>query len=509
MRRYNLNDEKWIPVRMLDGIHDALSITDTLLKAKEIAAIEDPSPLVVISIYRFLLALLYRALEGPHDIEQAEILFRDGLPNEKIKTYLSKWRDRFWLFDERYPFGQVPSYNPKTWKPWTTLTAEHNADNAKVLFDHTNVLLPGKISEAKAVCAILATQTFALGGGNSDFLYTSNAPSATAVMVLPIGKNLEKTLLFSLVPANREMSKEDLPIWEQEPVSNAILKSNCERIANGFAGLYTWRSRAIRLKESCDGIENVGFASGMKHGKSNLIDPMLAYRNDKKFGLLPKQFGEKGLWRSFDSLLPSPIDSTLAPKVVEHALQLAGLNPQWRPQSIMAFGQSSNKAKVEFWRMERFILPEALRNEKCIRSDIRRFLDVAEEAGKTLKWTCKIFALHSLSRGDRKPDSEDIDDFVQQMIAIPLYWSDMEAHFHKLLNAFSSEKDADDIENFWLVAVKNTLMKAWNLYKSSIPLNNAWTIKAMIQADSFLSANKMKKELTNKIKEYEFRRMDE
>lgn len=503
MRHYNLNDEKWIPVRMLDGSHDALSITDTLFKAKEIAVIEDPSPLVVISIYRFLLALLYRALEGPYDIDQAEILFEDGLPHEKIEAYLTKWRDRFWLFDERYPFGQIPSYTPKIWKAWTTLTAEHNADNAKVLFDHTDMLLPGKISEAKATCGILATQTFALGGGNSDFLYTSNAPSATAVMVLPIGKNLEETLLFSLVPESKELSKRDLPLWEQEPESTAILESHSKRIANGVADLYTWRSRAIRLKKSCGGIEKVGFASGMKHGEPNSIDPMLAYRDDDKLGLLPRQFGEKGLWRSFDSLLPNPDNSTLAPKVIEHAIRLSSFNPQRRPQTIMAFGQSSNKAKVEFWRMERFTLPEALRNEKCIRSDIRTYLNIAEDAGKTLKDTCHAFASHLLKRGDKEPHKKEINAFIKQMIATPLYWSDLEAHFHKLLKSFSSEKDPDEIEYFWLVTVRNTLMGAWNRYKSSIPLSNAWAIQAMIQADNFLLRSQ--KKLSMKIKEHELK----
>ena len=53
MSRFNLIDEKWIPVRFPDGTRDELGIRDTLLRAKEIAAIEDPSPLVVASLNRF------------------------------------------------------------------------------------------------------------------------------------------------------------------------------------------------------------------------------------------------------------------------------------------------------------------------------------------------------------------------------------------------------------------------------------------------------------------------
>ncbi len=83
MSRFNLIDEKWIPVRFPDGTRDELGIRDTLLRSKEIAAIEDPSPLVVAALHRFLLAVLYRALEGPTDIDQAKALFKAGSARRK------------------------------------------------------------------------------------------------------------------------------------------------------------------------------------------------------------------------------------------------------------------------------------------------------------------------------------------------------------------------------------------------------------------------------------------
>ena len=205
MSQFSLIDEKWIPVRFLDGTRDELGISDVLLKSKEIEAIEDSSPLVVAALHRFLLAVLYRALEGPTDIDQAKDLFRDGLPGEKITAYLEEWRDRFRLFDEKYPFGQIPSFEPETWRAWTSLAAEHNADNAKVLFDHVDIRAPGGIPEGAAARWMLATQTFSVSCGNSELSHTGTAPSATAVMVLPLGQDLHDTLLFSLVPQNREV----------------------------------------------------------------------------------------------------------------------------------------------------------------------------------------------------------------------------------------------------------------------------------------------------------------
>lgn len=159
MSKYNLIDEKWIPVRFTDGTRDeiGLGIRDTLLRAKEIAAIEAPSPLVVASLHRFLLAVLYRALEGPTDPDQVMALFEKGLPATKIINYLNKMRPRFWLFDDNHPFGQIPEFEPTMWRSWTALAVEHNADNAKVLFDHVNINDAGAIGANAAARWLIAT----------------------------------------------------------------------------------------------------------------------------------------------------------------------------------------------------------------------------------------------------------------------------------------------------------------------------------------------------------------
>ena len=85
MSRFNLIDEKWIPVRFPDGTHDELGVRYTLLRSSEIAAIKAPSPLVVAALHRFLLAVLYRALEGPTDIDQAQSLVQSRASTGKNK----------------------------------------------------------------------------------------------------------------------------------------------------------------------------------------------------------------------------------------------------------------------------------------------------------------------------------------------------------------------------------------------------------------------------------------
>jgi CRISPR system Cascade subunit CasA len=185
------------------------------------------------------------------------------------------------------------------------LAAEHNANNAKVLFDHIDVTRSGEIPEGKAARWVLAIQTFTLGGGNSEFQYTKGAPSTKTAMFLPIGRNLEDTLLLCLVPQNRAVIAQDLPVWERDPDTAEKLKSGVRRSIAGFADRYTWRTRSIRLRgDEVGNVSSLAFASGVESASKDSLDPMLAYRIDKDKGRLPIQFKDRGLWRDFDSIVP-------------------------------------------------------------------------------------------------------------------------------------------------------------------------------------------------------------
>ena len=482
MSRFNLIDEEWIPVRFLDGNRGELGIQNILLKAKDIAAIEDPSPLVVAALHRFLLAVLYRALEGPTDIDHAKKLFKEGIPGKKITAYLGKWRDRFWLFDEKYPFGQIPNFDPNIWRSWTVLAAEHNADNAKVLFDHVDVEASGTISAAAAIRWILATQTFSVSCGKSELSHTGTAPSATAAIVLPLGSNLQDTLIFALVPENREIAGGDLPLWEREPELINRLSQGVKRASSGLADRYTWRIRSIRLVENNLGrVEKLAFASGVGDSSVDQVDPMLGYRIDDKRGKLPVQFRDRGLWRDFDSLLPD--QSHLGPQVIEHALRLTRSNLVRFPRSVLVLGQANSKAKIEYWRMERFALPEALTGDRFIRTEILQLLREAEDAQKCLWLASRSYARDLLSRGEREPVANDIKAFVKQMPTNSWYWSALEARFHEILQEYTLERDPDDIRCQWLTFVRDILGKAWEQHRASVSMGDAWAIRALVKAE--------------------------
>ncbi|MBV5339475.1 MAG: type I-E CRISPR-associated protein Cse1/CasA [Deltaproteobacteria bacterium] len=508
MSRFNLIDEKWIPVRFPDGTRDELGILDTLLRSREIAAIEDPSPLVVAALHRFLLAVLYRALEGPTDIDQAKALFKGGLPGDKITAYLEKWRDRFWLFDEKYPFGQIPSFAPKKWRTWTALAVEFNADTAKVLFDHANEAAPGSIGLAAATRWLFATQTFAVSTGKSEISHTGTAPSAGSMMAIPIGMCLQDTLLFCLVPQNRMVMQADVPLWENDPESIEYLKTKIkvpdktkgedkdrtiERGAAGIVDLYTWRTRSILFKESLsDFISALGFASGVGYMESIDLDPMLAYTikeitdketKEKVKRRMTIQLEERGIWRDFDSLLPD--DTHLAPRVIENAVVLSKMDRTRVSRGVMILGQRyfPPRPNVAFWRKEYFAFPEAISGDRFIRQDIRGVLIEAEKAGEKLKGACEAFARDVLRHGERKVEINDVRNFIEQLTALPYYWSNLEALFHEILREYTLDSDFENIRCQWLKSVRDTLLAAWNQQSASVSTGDAWTIRALVKAE--------------------------
>lgn len=507
MSRFNLIDEKWIPVRFPDGNRDELGISEVLLRSREIAVIEDPSPLVVAGLHRFLLAVLYRALEGPTDIEKAKDLFRDGLPSERITAYLNEWRDRFWLFDETYPFYQVPDYEPKEemgekqWKAWTALSAEHNTNNSKVLFDHTDNTNAGSIPSSAAARWLIACQTFALARGKSDLGYSESAPSANALMALPLGRTLQDTLILSLVPENRDVLATDRAVWEREPETLASVKAGKERMPTGLVDLYTWTSRSIKLHLEGDGstLARLADAAGVRCELGDVTDPMLSYRINEKFGKLPNRlaYRDRGLWRDFDSLLPDL--GNLSPRVLDHARFLTRTHPARVPRAVIVLGQAADQAKIRFWRLERFTLPEGLLDDSTVRTELRELLVEADATAATIADGLRKVARLTLARGNRDLQDDkwkagtwipgDVSNFVGQREhedtprALTRYWIALESTFHLLLSEFTEARDSDSIRSQWLIAVRNAARIAWDAYESSIVRHGAWTIRAVVQAE--------------------------
>jgi CRISPR system Cascade subunit CasA len=169
--------------------------------------------------------------------------------------------------------------------------------------------------------------------------------------------------------------------------------------------------------------------------------------------------------------------------VIEHATALTRFHQDRFPKAVMVLGQANSKAKIEFWRMERFALPEALVGNRSIRAEIRQLLVDAEDAQKSLWLACSSFARDHLSRGNRNVPARDVSAFVDQLPMNAWYWSNLESRFHEILDEYTLDKDVDDIRCQWLKSVRATLATAWEQHVASVSMGDAWAIRALVRAE--------------------------
>ncbi|MHB1712878.1 MAG: type I-E CRISPR-associated protein Cse1/CasA [Acidimicrobiales bacterium] len=258
---FDLVDEPWIPVRMVDGQMCDLGLRDTLVRAHEIAGLSAEFVIQEPPLLRLLLAVCYRAFAGPENDDQWDALWdADRLPEPLVVSYLDKHRPRFDLFHPETPFfqtaGLVPS-NGKEVNPASRLIAYAPTGNSTPLF--TPIYDDMKFVLTPAEAARWLIQRHAWGSsadktgaeGNDRVKNGKDSPQLGHLgwigFTAPTGSTLKESLLLNMVPwARANLARggpDDLPAWERPPTS----PMRTTRAPDGMCDLYTWQSRRIRL----------------------------------------------------------------------------------------------------------------------------------------------------------------------------------------------------------------------------------------------------------------------
>jgi CRISPR system Cascade subunit CasA len=459
-----------------------LSLEQTLLRAHEIERLEDASPLVLVALHRLLLAVLHRALEGPHDATQNAKWIEHGFPEERIKGYFERWRPCFDLFDPKWPFYQVAGYENKA-KSIAQLAAELSSGTNKLLFDHTKEDSPPALSPAESARLLVARQMLAIPEGAGY----SPSPAGGTALVLPTGDNLLETLCFNLVPYAPD--RDDRPVWELERP-----RPDSEQVILGLTHRYTWTSRLIRLvPEMLDSEPVVRFlhygpACKLLEGAVFSPDPMLAYRiTDEKLGTRRAVSFRKNraLWRDFTALLPK--DSPLSPQVVRVAEQVLDLIGRTTVLPTLVLGATNDKAKFELWRGEMHLLPEAVSANRWeeVYSSLEDALKQAEELGEALRKAAWVLARKLLSHGGRDPDPADVRKRVNSFPTHSAYWSSLDSAFPQLLERLTVNYQWAEVERFWKGQLLEASRRAWDLTVAAAG-EDAFALRAIYSAQGLL-----------------------
>ena len=335
---FNLLDEPWIPVRLLDGTIADVGLLELLRRTTDIADLACELPTQSIAIQRLVLAIAYR-VAPPGDARDWARQWEDGAPTEQMIEYLERWRDRFYLFGGRFPFMQVADL--RTAKDSVSGLEKLIADvpNGEQFFTTRHGRALACIPPSEAARWLVHAQAYDPSGIRSGAVGDSQVKGGKGYPIGPSwcghlglvwlkGKDLDETLVLNLIPADAaglrgvESSTEwGACSWEAAEPENAVRgdyslldPSGTPRDVN-IPRLLTWHSRRIRLVGDSSGVTGVVLAQGDKLApqEMRLYEPQSLWRystpQSKKFKTdvyMPRKFeAGRALWRNLPGTLPT------------------------------------------------------------------------------------------------------------------------------------------------------------------------------------------------------------
>ena len=414
---FNLLDSAWIPVRYLDGRNAELGLLALFEQAAQIEGLAETSPPNLVALYRLLLAITHRALTrhlGHWTDRDRARWYTQGLPAGAVADYLAHWRDRFWLFHAEHPVMQVAALasadeTRDRLKPWTQVALESANGNSPVVFDHALDTDPPLMEAAVVFRHLLGFLQFTPGGLVKVFRGSDKGgPLANTAAVLPLGANLEQTLLLALHPAAKS-AESDVPSWESPALAVTRLLEE-PTPATGCCDRYTRQSRSVLLMRDAaqpqPHVQWIRFGAGLGLAEDdNAPDPMASYRPGSN-GLVRMSFTEgRALWRDMGALLPDATGHLARPAaVLSWAANLHDAAGRWSVElPVLLAGLCSEKAKLVRWRAERHALPSTSLCRADMATAVRDELHRSEDLFHQLR----TIAAELLARTMPDPSSKD------------------------------------------------------------------------------------------------------
>ncbi len=498
---FNLIDEPWIPCIRNTGEKVELSLREALLGAHELRGIYGESPLVIASIYRLLLAMLYSIYGNPSTSSWRKLWQAASNDAEQVNAYLNKWHERFYLFHPERPFYQWGD-ELVSLKSVDNILHENASGNNSTLFDHSSKNTEKKLSPSEAIRVLLSAQAYGIAGPCNPKLklYFSNSPWTSGAIFLLKGETLFETLVLNWFQPPQEMRNHAQPFWE----SDDPYLGNRE-VPNGYLDYLTWPSRKILLlptkaKTGDVEIRKVTESPGLTL-MAKILDPMKHYGKNSQDGYSSTKFGEaKALWRNSASLLElTKQDEIKAPQVLHWTANLVadGYLPENSYFKLTAMGMAAGRldmeinasaGKVHFYRHEEFDFPATYLQKQ----ELVRLLEENIEASKNTqnklygalnKMATLKLAPTAYDDEGHPPDLKDVKNLINHWAADRQYWVALETPFFQLLRDLLEEGEA--AIHRWDTALQEAARAAFD-HAAEMAGNDARALRASVKAQGQL-----------------------
>ncbi len=495
---FNLWVDPWITVERPDGQLSTLSISHVLTQATNFRALFDPSPLVIVSIHRLLVAILQDIIR-PEDEEDLYQLWEDvEFPSEDIAQFGRDYAHRFDLFSDELPFLQsadIPLYPAKKGKGKSIgyLLQEENAGTAVTHYHHS---YQAEQIHCPTCCAkgLLSIPAFASSGGAGIKPSINGVPP---IYILPGGENLFQSLAASLTTPSYQPSvadaDNDMPWWRHPP--HVEKKGVVHKV--GYLHSLTFPARRMRLypekmTQSCSrcgsqaawGVSEMTFEMGEERPKEAAFwqDPFAAYkiRKDGETPIPIRPIAGKAMWREYEALfLPTIKEAEKAGFIRPFLIgQLQLISDE------LPFGKSTDypfqviglrtdmKAKTFEWESNGFQVPP----------DILVDVDIANKIVAAIKFATDIDAIIKRTfiayfGGDGKQKRHE----NLKMRLSQAYWAALLIDFNQMVADFNETDQLDPAFHYWLKSVQNTAIKQFSTYAKLVG-RDAATLEKRVKA---------------------------
>ncbi|MGH7298292.1 MAG: type I-E CRISPR-associated protein Cse1/CasA, partial [Polyangiaceae bacterium] len=430
---------------------------EALVAAHELSCVQDESPLATVMIYRLLLAVLHRVVDGPALLPAWEKIWCEPrFDEDRVRGYFEQWRHRFDLFDLERPFLQVPRLagvlrNERPGKEPEAIPVRRLALECSWYAGSVNLLEHGGdeqgLTPAEAVRAMLGFLGFGPGGRIlNDSGYPKACPLRGGALVLARGATLRETLTLNLLtPGSRRMPAEvgDLPAWEQSGPADRR-----KRAVRGWLDALTWQARRVELVplDGPNGPRVVQSVTGVGlEPEGDWFEPMHAVVvRDPARGPESVRFEpDRAAWRDALALFQGTgaMENYRGPSVCTQIGKLVeeDVLPREMLFKLELYGLASSQAAIGLWRAERMPLPVALLVDGDRLLAIGRGLEQAKQVGDALRASTWLLARLALSMGERAPDKKDVGGLVDRLDSTGRYWAALGSGFGSFLEAVGRE----------------------------------------------------------------------
>lgn len=469
---FNLWNEPWITIEKEKGELETVNIPQLLIKAVSSRALFDPSPLVIVSVHRLMVAIL-QDIVRPKDEEDLYALWENGsFPIDRIIKFGNEYGHRFDLFSETAPFLQsadIPLRLVKKGKAKSVgyLLQEENAGTAVTHYNH-NYDADHLFCAICCAKGLLTIPAFATSGGAGIKPSINGVPP---IYILPGGETLFQSLAASVtIPEfqpGRVAVENDTPWWRRGSVVHK--KQVVHQV--GYLHSLTFPARRVRLHPEpmpkyCSrcgsqtnwGVSEMTFEMGEERRKGAAFwqDPFAAYkvRKDNEEPIPIRPIEGKMIWREYEALfLPtSERDENkagfLRPSIIK---QLESIREELPYDTTTSYPfqviglRTDMKAKTFEWENSGFLVPP----------DVLVNVDIAHKISAALTFATDIDAIIEKTFNDYfGGDGKQQRHKSIKMRLSQAYWTNLSRDFTQMVVEFARNADLEPAFHHWLDQVQ-------------------------------------------------------